>query len=128
MAFSMASVDGKFAAEEKAAITLGMAEFGLNKEMILACVSVAQEMEAGEALGILANMNTTQKKYATGYLAAVMAADDILWHFAENFTTAKLGANTHSFLGQHSTHHLAIVCNGIVECQYLHRADGESIS
>ena len=75
MAFSMAAVDGKFADEEKAAITLGMAEFGLNKDMIIACLAVADEMNAGEALGILTSMNTEQKKYATGYLAAVMAAD-----------------------------------------------------
>ena len=75
MAFSMASVDGRFADEEKAAITWGRAEFGLSKELILACVTVAQEMEASEALNILSNMTTTQKKYATGYLAAVMAAD-----------------------------------------------------
>jgi uncharacterized tellurite resistance protein B-like protein len=75
MAFSMAAVDGKFADEEKAAITFGMAEFGLSKELILGCVAVAKDMEVSEAFSILSSMNTSQKKYATGFLATVMAAD-----------------------------------------------------
>ena len=49
MAFSMASADGKFVDEEKAAITLGMAEFGLGRDQILACVTIAEKMSASEA-------------------------------------------------------------------------------
>lgn len=75
MGFSMASADGKFVDEEKAAITFGMLEFGLDKDMIVGCVALAANMEPAEALAILAGMDSTQKKYATGFLATVMAAD-----------------------------------------------------
>lgn len=75
MAFSMASADGKFADAEKEIITFGMAEFGLDKEEILACVTVAQKMETAEAISVLSSMDEEQQKYATGYLAAVMASD-----------------------------------------------------
>ncbi len=75
MAMSIASADGKFLDEEKAAIILGMAEFGLDKEGVTGCLIVARDMEPAQALGVLSGMSTEQKKYATGYLAFVMAAD-----------------------------------------------------
>lgn len=75
MAFSMAAADGKFVDEERDAITFGMAEFGMGRNEILSCVAAAQKMEASEAFAILSSMNPMQQKYATGYLAAVMAAD-----------------------------------------------------
>lgn len=75
MAFSMAAADGKFVDEEKAIITLGMAEFGLGKEAIIGCVKAAQGMDPADALKVLSSMNSDQKKYATGFLAAVMTAD-----------------------------------------------------
>ena len=75
MAFCMASADGKFADEEKTAITYGMAEFGLSKEQVAACLTLAQSMEPSEAISVLSAMNVEQQKYASGYLAAVMASD-----------------------------------------------------
>ena len=75
MAFTMAAADGKFVDEEKAIITLGIAEFGLGREEIIGCVKSAERMDPAEALQVLSAMNTNQKKYATGFLAAVMTAD-----------------------------------------------------
>ena len=75
MADTIAGADGKFLDEEKAAIALGMAEFGLDAKGSEACLTVAQTLEPAQALGTLSGMTTDQKKYATGYLAFVMAAD-----------------------------------------------------
>lgn len=75
MAFNIAAADGKFVDEEKAAITFGMAEFGLDKDGIAATLLIAKEMDATAALATLSSMTTEQKKYATGFLAAVIAAD-----------------------------------------------------
>ena len=75
MGLTMAAADGKFADEEKAAITLGMAEFGLDAAAIKAHLVIAEAMEPVQALSILAAMNTSQQKFATGFLATVMVSD-----------------------------------------------------
>lgn len=75
MAFKIAAADGKFADEEKAAITLGLAEFGLSAAEAKGCVLAARDMDAAEALATLSGMDSSQKKFATGFLAAIIAAD-----------------------------------------------------
>jgi len=75
MGVAMASADGKFAEEEKIAIVMELAAFGVGQSDVEGLLRVSQTMEASQAFGILASMTTEQKKYATGYLAAIMASD-----------------------------------------------------
>lgn len=75
MAFSIAAADGKFVDEEKTAIAFGMAEFGLDANEMKKMTDMTVQLDATAALSILSSMDSSQKKYATGYLAAVMAAD-----------------------------------------------------
>jgi uncharacterized tellurite resistance protein B-like protein len=75
MAVSMAIADNNFAKEETVAIALNLAKFGLSEDQAQSCLERAQTMESGEAIATLSSMSTTQKKYATGFLAVVMAAD-----------------------------------------------------
>ena len=71
----MAAADGRFAEEEKIAIIMELANFGVSKDQATALVAGAQLMDAAEAISILSNMTNEQKKYATGYLAVIMASD-----------------------------------------------------
>ncbi len=75
MGIAMASADGRIAEEEKIAIVMELAAFGVGKSDVESLLKASQTMEASQALGILASMTTEQKKYATGYLAAIMASD-----------------------------------------------------
>ena len=75
MGVSMAAVDGRFADEEKVAIVMELANFGVSTNQAQSLLEAAQSMEAGEALAILSQMTSEQKKYATGYLAVIMASD-----------------------------------------------------
>lgn len=75
MGVAMASADGKFAEEEKIAIVMELAAFGVGQSDVEGLLRASQTMEASQAFGILASMTTEQKKYATGYLAAIMASD-----------------------------------------------------
>lgn len=76
MGFVMATADEKIVDEEKAIITLGMLEFGLGPDAITMCIKAAENMDSFEALSVLTDMNNEQKKYATGFLAAIMVADN----------------------------------------------------
>lgn len=75
MGVAMAAADGKLADEEKAAIVLGMAEFGLDEEAVKAHLALAKSMTPVQALSILTAMDTSQQKFATGFLATVMVSD-----------------------------------------------------
>lgn len=75
MGVAMAAADGKLADEEKAAIVLGMAEFGLDEEAVKAHLALAKSMTPVQALSILTAMGTPQQKFATGFLATVMVSD-----------------------------------------------------
>lgn len=75
MGLVMAAADGKFAEEEKVAIALQMAQFGVSGDEATVLLAGGHQMETAEALATLAGMTTSQQKYATGFLAAVMKAD-----------------------------------------------------
>lgn len=75
MGVAMAAADGKLADEEKADIALGMAEFGLDEEAVKAHLALAKSMTPVQALSILTAMDTSQQKFATGFLATVMVSD-----------------------------------------------------
>ena len=64
MGVAMASADGKFAEEEKIAIVMELAAFGVGQSDVEGLLRASQTMEASQAFGILASMTTEQKKYA----------------------------------------------------------------
>jgi uncharacterized tellurite resistance protein B-like protein len=75
MGVAMALADGKVEETEKAAIAIELVKFGVTSNQATQIINNSQSMDASDALETLAWMNTEQKKYATGYLAAVMASD-----------------------------------------------------
>ena len=75
MGITMAGADGKFLDSEKAALTLGMAEFGLDTKAIAAETIIADAMTPVQALSILAALDPSQQKFATGFLASIMVSD-----------------------------------------------------
>jgi len=75
MGVAMALADGKVEETEKAAIAIELVKFGVTSNQATQIINNSQSMDASDALETLAGMNTEQKKYATGYLAAVMASD-----------------------------------------------------
>lgn len=77
MGIAMAAADGKFTDEEKIAIAMELANFGVDEQKAPILLMSAQDMDAGEAFSILSSMDTEQKKYATGYLAVIMTVDGI---------------------------------------------------
>ncbi len=75
LAMAMAAADGVVKQEELAAIALELAKFGVNPDAAKRILKTADTMEYPHAIGVVASMNDRQKKYVTGFLAAVMAAD-----------------------------------------------------
>ncbi len=71
----MAAADGHFDDSEKSAIINELKNFGVNGVQAAALLVKSKELQAGEAILTLASMNDEQKKYACGYLAAIMIAD-----------------------------------------------------
>lgn len=72
---AMAAADGHVDDCEKNAISNELKNFGVDGIQAIALLAKAKEMQAGEAILVLAGMTDEQKKYACGYLAAIMVAD-----------------------------------------------------
>lgn len=75
MGVAMAMADGKVEEVEKAAIAFELVKFGVKGNDAAVIISNSQIMDASDAIATLSNMTNEQKKYATGYLAAIMASD-----------------------------------------------------
>lgn len=75
LANAMVMADGKVANEEIAAMSIELAKFGVDENAAKSIIGAADAMEYGHAVAVVAAMNLEQKKYVTGYLAFVMAAD-----------------------------------------------------
>lgn len=73
----MAVADGKVTNDERVTIFADLASFGVASNSLQSTMleKMADEMESTEAITIVANMTTEEKKYVCGYMAAVMAAD-----------------------------------------------------
>lgn len=71
----MAQADGHVDQNEQKAIALELCNFGVDPNNAPAILAGSASMSATESLAIIASMTTEQKKYATGYFAAIMAAD-----------------------------------------------------
>lgn len=72
---AMAAADGHVDDCENEAIKHELENFNLDGLETIGILASAQEMEPGEAVIILGGMDNEKKKYACGYLAAIMAAD-----------------------------------------------------
>lgn len=75
LAKAMAAADGKIAKEELTVIALDLAKFGVSQADSENFLTLSDAMEFGHAIAVISAMNQEQKKYVTGYLATIMAAD-----------------------------------------------------
>lgn len=75
LGMAMAQADGHVDDVEKSAIALELLRFGVSQDGVGSIIAAAAAMDAAAALGTITAMSNEQKKYVTGYLAAVMAAD-----------------------------------------------------
>lgn len=75
LGLAMAQADGHVDQNEQAAIAYELCNFGVDKGNAAVILAGAAAMDATDSLATIASMTTEQKKYATGYLAAIMAAD-----------------------------------------------------
>ena len=75
LGIAMAAADGRIADEENVAISFELAKFGVSVDEAGDLLATAQAMSPADALITISALNNEQKKYATGYLAAIMAAD-----------------------------------------------------
>lgn len=75
MGVAMAMADGKVEEVEKVAIAMELVKFGVSNIDAAMIINNSQKMDASDALSVLSCMTNEQKKYATGYLAAIMASD-----------------------------------------------------
>lgn len=73
----MVEADGKVTEEEKVALSLDLSKFGVNPDQLILMHTAAKAMSAEESVRIVSGFNAEQKKYATGYLAMLMASDGI---------------------------------------------------
>lgn len=75
LGLAMAQADGHVDQVEQETIASELRSFGVDEDNAPAIIASAALMEASEAIATMAMMTTEQKKYATGYLAAIMASD-----------------------------------------------------
>ncbi|MDY4625868.1 MAG: TerB family tellurite resistance protein [Prevotella sp.] len=75
LAKAMIAADGKVEQAELTAMAIEFTKFGVSKDALSRILSNADSMESGTAIAIVSLMNEAQKKYVTGYLAFIMAAD-----------------------------------------------------
>ena len=81
LANAMVMADGKVANEEIAAMSIELAKFGVDENAAKSIIGAADAMEYGHAVAVVAAMNLEQKKYVTGYLSFIMAADGLISEF-----------------------------------------------
>lgn len=75
LAMAMANADVVVRQEEIATILMELANFCVSSEAAKSILSTADNLEYSQAVGVVSSMNEQQKKYVTGFLAAIMAAD-----------------------------------------------------
>ena len=71
----MVAVDGKVEKSELSVMALEMVKFGVNPDAGMDFWNLADALDFGHAIAVISAMNQEQKKYVTGYLATIMAAD-----------------------------------------------------
>lgn len=78
MAVAMAKADDRFDENEKQLIADEMNNFNVSFDDFSRILANAENMNATTAFSIISAMSQEQKKYVTGYLAAVMAVDGVI--------------------------------------------------
>lgn len=72
---AMAQADGHVDDVEKTAIAFELTNFGVTGDDATSILAGAAAMSPADAISVLSAMSSEQKKYATGYLATIMASD-----------------------------------------------------
>lgn len=75
LAMQMAAADGQLADEELAAISAHAASFGIGEDDLKQILTEAASIKPALALSVVANMTSSQKRYVTAYLGAIIAVD-----------------------------------------------------
>ncbi len=75
LGMAMAQADGHVDQTEMVAIASELCNFGVVEDDVSKILDFATVMDISDAIVTMSTMNVEQKKYATGYLAAIMAAD-----------------------------------------------------
>lgn len=75
LGIKMAQADGCVTETEQVTIAAELVKFGVNSEQLPAILAASTLMNGPEVMSIVSRMSDNQKKYACGYLAAIMAAD-----------------------------------------------------
>lgn len=75
IAKAMVAADGKIEKSELTVMALEMVKFGVNPDDSMEFWKLADALDFGHAIAVVSAMNIEQKKYVTGYLATIMAAD-----------------------------------------------------
>lgn len=71
----MAAADGNIAQTEIAAMALEMTKFGPSESQVNDILKASDSLSPSDAITVVSNLNSEQKKYVTGFLAVIMAAD-----------------------------------------------------
>jgi uncharacterized tellurite resistance protein B-like protein len=71
----MAQADGSVTESEQVAIAAELVTFGVSSEQLPAILAASTLMNGPEVMSIVSAMSDNQKRYACGYLAAIMVAD-----------------------------------------------------
>lgn len=71
----MAAADGNIAQTEIAAMALEMTKFGPTESQVKEILKGVDVLSPTDAITVVSNLNNEQKKYVTGFLAVIMAAD-----------------------------------------------------
>lgn len=72
---AMANADGRVVDVESAVMGFELHQLGVTPDVVLDVYTAAAEMSNVDALTTLSAMTDDQKKYATGFLAAIMVSD-----------------------------------------------------
>lgn len=75
LGIAMAQADGHFAESEQEAIAIELVKFGVSADQLPAILAASTLMSGAEAISTLSAMSDSQKKYACGYFAVIMAVD-----------------------------------------------------
>ena len=75
LAISMAAADGVFAENEKKAIALELARFGVSESNMPSLFAAAQAMDPADCMITVSNMRTGQKEYVAAFLGTLMMID-----------------------------------------------------
>ena len=75
LAIAMAAADGVFAENEKKAIALELARFGITESDMKSLFSMAQCMTPAENINTVSGMSSEQKKYVAAFLGTLMMID-----------------------------------------------------